>query len=89
MFEPMPTLAVALSPSLSVIVATSWIEPSAMVADAWSGPVSGLCWIARTWSSVTTPLVSTVTLNAAVPNGSATPPEPTRPTTPPEPLLYR
>jgi hypothetical protein len=26
--EPMPTLAVALSPSLSVIVAVSWIIPS-------------------------------------------------------------
>ena len=85
----MPTAAEAVSPSLSVIVATSWIAPSLRIEIGWLGPVSGECWSARTWSRVTLPEASTVTLNETVePALAVVASVPALPTTP-EPLLNR
>ncbi len=61
----MLTLADALSPSRSVIVATSRTRLSAVRLTGWSGPVSGVCCTARIWSRVTRPEPFTVTVNTS------------------------
>ena len=74
----LPRLRVALlaSPSLSVIVATSFTTSALPRLTSWSGPLFGVCWMARRWSRVTLPLLSTVTVKAMAPEGP-----PTRPIT--------
>ncbi len=60
----MLTLADAWSPSRSVIVATTRTRLSADKVAGWSSdPHPGSCWIARIWSSVTSPAASIVTVN--------------------------
>ena len=73
---PRLRLVLVESPSLSVMVATSFTRSAADRPVAWSGPLSGVCRRASFWSRVTLPTLSTVTVKATAP-----PLPPTRPTT--------
>ena len=80
-FEAMLTLEETASPSLSVTVSERLIRLSVAMLTGWSGPVSGECWIASTWSRVTRPLLSTLTVKEVAPEAfGVAMPEPTLPT---------
>ncbi|MOA22806.1 hypothetical protein D3C78_1433920 [compost metagenome] len=64
-FWPMLSVAWALSPSLSVAVAVNVTRLSAARLFESSGLVASGCTTARIWSSVTSPLAATLTVNTS------------------------